>query len=333
VTVESARFAVESVAAHSNPDSGRSGGRPAHAAGLYLSGHLEPAVASDPFTSSVFQGPRSKVVVRLSPMMSGPKDRRLDLHGFAARIQDPLDDANSTDFVAMNTHPFLFRSADDFALFLARMSPRSRKKLVGLWTFGLAAVAGDASVDALANTIYSMVRANRSLTGLKYWGIHTFFADRTDASDRTVRVPYRYHLEICNEQTPKRLTSRGKVLDRYRDLAGFVNAETPLRVDLWFMLAWNWERLVDWQNVPADIRDQIINPLADWKHGRRIHMATFVLDNVLDDTAFGGARSTEAIDDLVFDPTRLSHGLHPSEDPLLRARSSIYAESHMRRTE
>jgi catalase len=308
----------------------RTGGRPAHTSGLYLRGHLRASAGSDSFTSPVFRKDLPEVTVRLSPMISAAKDRPFDLHGIAVRIKPGDNAVDLTDLVALNTHPFMFRSADDFAMFLARTQQGARQIAIGIGAFGLAAVAGNASLQGMANAVVAMAGANRPLLGRSYWGIHTFFADRL-VSGKTVRVPYRYRLEINDAGSGDRNRSPGKVLGKYRDIAGMVSPESPLLIDLCFLLPWRWERLVDWPNVPMNIRQQIINPIADWKHVTRIRMATLVLDEVVDTKAFEGGRTVDRCDDMVFDPTRLSSGLYPSNDPLLRARSGIYAESHMRR--
>jgi hypothetical protein len=299
--------------------------------GLFLGGHLEATPSSDPFTSSVFHFPEPKVIVRISPMISGPKNLPFDLHGISVRIQPNDNAADITDLVALNTHPFMFRNADDFALFLSRMHSGPRQMLIGFWAFGLAAVAGNASISAMANAIYAMAGANNPLTGRSYWGMNTFFADRLLPSGETARVPYRYRLEIRKERKREKEPLPGKVLGRYCDIVRLVEDGSPLLIDLRFGLPWRWERLVDWSNVPVRIRDKIINPQNSWKYGPRIHMATLVLDIVLDANAFEGRKTERKYDNLLFDPTRLSDGLHVSEDPLLRARSGIYAESHMRR--
>jgi hypothetical protein len=183
----------------------------------------------------------------------------------------------------------------------------------------------------MGSAVGAMARANQPLPGRSYWGVHTFFADRAASSGETVRVPYRYRLEIEDSTADTDAASTGTVLGRYRDVAAMVSHDTPLRITLSFMLPWRWQRLVDWRNVPETVRDQVINPTADWRHVTRLHMATLVLDTVLDAQAFEGTPTAEEYDKLLFNPTRLSDGLYPSEDPLLRARSGVYAESHMRR--
>lgn len=332
-TVESARMAVDAVNLHrkTNP-ADLPGRRPAHTHGLYLGGHLEARDGSKLFTSEIFSAVTPpNVIVRLSPMISGVKNHRLDLHGIAVRIQPGDTRENLTDLVALNTHPFMFRSADDFAMFLSRTQQGRRQLVIGFGAFGLGAIAGNASISGMANALVAMTDANRSLLGRRYWGNHTFFADHPIPENQKARIPYRYRLEIRSDGKSRRGRFRGKVLGRYRDIADRVRPDNPLLIDLVFMVPWTWERLADWSNVPKGIREQIINPIADWKNDSDILMATLVLDTVLDAEALHSGQTSEACDRLMFDPTRLSIGLYPSEDPLLMARSGVYAESHMRK--
>ena len=334
LTVESARFSVDAIDFSSGRDSGlRTGSRPTHANGLYLKGRFVPSDHTPPFTASVFTESGSRVTARLSPMVTGAKDGCFDLHGIAVRIQSGSNEADLTDLVALNTQPFMFRTADEFAWFLSRMKGDTKQRLIGFGAFGLAAAAGNASFHGLANAAWAIARANRPLLGRNYWGIHTFFADRQVSwqKEPTVRIPYRYRIHITTNQPKGTVPSQGKVLGKYCDIAQQVRGGTPLYLSLWFDLPWRWERLTDWDNVPRGIRDGIINPQAVWKNTTTIFMGVIVLDVVADDNALHGRCTAETYDMMEFDPTRLTGGLHPSEDPMLRARSGIYAESHMRR--
>ena len=249
------------------------------------------------------------------------------------RITANNDLADATDLVALNTHPFMFQSADDFTLFLSRLHGGVGQLAIGLGAFGFGAIAGTTSLRALDATISASMRATRPLPGRSYWGIHTFFASyrlNQLPSSKIVRVPYRYRLDIReNSHVVKR--GPGKVLGRYRDVATVVRAGHPIFVELWFMLAWRWDRLTDWPNVPDSIRQGLLNPIVSWTNGTLVHMATLELDTVLDAGALDGSGTDPTCDSMMFDPTQLSDGLYASSDPLLRARSGVYAESHMRR--
>lgn len=332
LTVESARSSVEAVTLHGDPrPANLPGGRPAHTAGVFLSGQFNPAPS--PFVAPIFGSSASQVTARFSPLRTAVKDGRFDLHGLSVRIQTGDNDQDLTDLVAINTQPFMFRTADGFATFFHRVRSGGVQAALGVGAFGIAVLAGNASLRGMARAIGASRHANRPLLGREYWGIHTFFADREDplGASGIVRVPYRYRLQVHDDGMDGLEPSDGQVLARYRDIARVVKAGKPIRVSLWFMLPFRWERLTNWPNVPDRIRRELINPQAEWKVFSEVPMGTAILDTVVDDAAVNGGRTDASCDGLVFDPTRLTKGLHVSEDPMLRARSGIYAESHMRR--
>ena len=76
--------------------------------GLFLGGHLEATPSSDPFTSSVFHFPEPEVIVRISPMISGPKNLPFDLHGISVRIQPNDNAADITDLVYVKEPVYIF---------------------------------------------------------------------------------------------------------------------------------------------------------------------------------------------------------------------------------
>jgi catalase len=243
------------------------------------------------------------------------------------------NDADYTDLVAINTQPFMFRTADEFETVTRLVRSNSHKdKVNGLIEFLTATVAGDASLHGLANAVGAAWHGDETLLGRSYWGIHTFFAERTNPSGKAkpVRVPYRYRFDVTEDGRKK--SSTGRILAKYRDLVNQVNDGDPVTIGLSFTLPWRWKRLIDWQNVPERVRLDLINPQAVWKRPEKLDMGSIVLDSVVDGKAAWGRKTDPDCDALLFDPTRLTDGLYISEDPMLIALSSIYAESHMRRT-
>jgi catalase len=76
----------------------------------------------------------------------------------------------------------------------------------------------------------------------------------------------------------------------------------------------------------AEPGDPTHDATVPWPRGRRtVDVGTITIDTVLTE-APGNAR------DVNFDPMVLPHGLSPSDDPLPRARSAVYARSFERRT-
>ena len=85
---------------------------------------------------------------------------------------------------------------------------------------------------------------------------------------------------------------------------------------------------VSWRLVltVADPGDPTTTPRLPWPPGRRtVDAGVITIDHVLTEAA-GNAR------DVNFDPLVLPDGLGPSDDPLPRARSAVYARSFERRT-
>lgn len=99
--------------------------------------------------------------------------------------------------------------------------------------------------------------------------------------------------------------------DAYTDLSDRL-ARGPLRWRLVFTLA-----------QPGDLVDDATRPWGE--DNPRIEAGTLVLDQV-------GRDANGACRDLVFDPLMLPDGIAPSNDPLLRFRSDVYAESFKRRS-
>ncbi|CRZ17294.1 catalase family peroxidase [Mycolicibacterium neworleansense] len=136
-------------------------------------------------------------------------------------------------------------------------------------------------------------------------GLNAFYFVGT-AGDRT---PVRWSLAPLREVTPPPTSSISPnwLFDNVvRDIRS-----APLR----------WRLIVTIGEPDDDVRDATIA----WPPDRRtIDTGTVVLDSIATESA-GNAR------DVNFDPMVLPDGIEPSEDPLLPARSAVYAASFRRR--
>lgn len=75
----------------------------------------------------------------------------------------------------------------------------------------------------------------------------------------------------------------------------------------------------------GELQDDVRDATVAWPSERRVvDVGTVVLDSI-DSERAGNAR------DVNFDPMVLPDGIEPSEDPLLAARSAVYAASFRRR--
>lgn len=332
VSVESARYLAASADIHAS-SAGLAGGRPAHTNGLFLGGKFTPSNDASRFTSEIFQG-TSSAVVRFSPTRLGAGKGRYDIHGLAVQ----LGNGDPTQMVAINTEPFMFASADDFAEFVHAMYQPWWQRVKAVIIFLLRNVARQTSVRAMWRALKVGRKASDPLYGQRFFGIHTFFADRTMADSEVLPVPYRYELRVKSRDPMDGAgvdAGAAGVRAPYLQLADDVrNQQATIEVELVFILPWRWQRLTKWSEVPSGIRRKLISPIKKWNRDDvfEILMGSMVLDTVLDDSAFRGKPTAKKFDGMVFDPTRLSVGLRVSEDPLLRSRGNVYAESHMRRS-
>lgn len=126
-------------------------------------------------------------------------------------------------------------------------------------------------------------------------------------SDSGNRTPVRWSFVPRQVAQPAMQDGRNGLFDALvRQLHG-----TPLQWDLHLTMG-----------TPTDPLD----PTIAWPAQRRvINAGTLVLDHIMADRP-GNAR------DISFDPLVLPNGIEPSDDPLLSARSAVYAQSYRART-
>lgn len=348
VTVESARYAVSGVSLHQQGEP--PGTRPVHAIGLYLQGEFQPSApdAGDPlFTADIFDlQTKTPVITRLSPTRMDAKPVDRDIHGIGVRIGAGAEltgisigapEGDPTDLAAIGFEPFPFREAEAFADFLSllmRGGWRIAQALVGAIGNTIVGIAG---LRGIWELFAAYLASNRPLDEITYSGIHTFFADTTLAG-KPVRIPFRYRLvPVAGMMTSPPTDST--ILGRYRAVAAQVDAGRPYMIDLVAQIPRQPERYGYWAEVPERMRRRMLDPTRVWTDddARRIVLGRITLDKVADANALTTDAdgkpgwTADKFDRMVFDPTRLTDGLYPSDDPLLRARGGIYAESLIRR--
>jgi len=325
-TVEQARDAYDAVdklllGRRAGPESGS---RPAHTTAIYVKGVFRPLPAgADVCRSSIFKDDVD-VVARISNLSGALRKR--DLHGFALKFIPGGEEA-TTDLVALNIDRFMVTRSYDFVRFLRLADEGWRKAPRATIRFLALTLAGRASIRGLEAAAAAWWRRPRSLAALTYHGIHTFFVE----DENGARLPFRYSIDAAAPAGKVRPPRTVAAL--YGDLIARLESDSPLVFPLMFYLPWKSDLYGDWGAVPDEAKARLIKPTVRWTTGRRLHVGTLRLSEILDKAAFtDGEDVNPSLDHLVFDPTNLADGIFPSDDEILRVRGAVYAESHMRRT-
>jgi len=272
------------------------GHRAAHAKGTLLTGTFTPN-ASGLTTAPHLQEAPSRVTVRFSNGGGDPNipDYAQEGRGMATKFY--LPDGGTTDIVALSLPLFFVRTPEDFHSFtLARQDP---EKLMPDWL--------GAHPEALPGIQAALgAEPPASYATVAYNSIHSFRWIDAEGTARFVR--YRWEPE-AGEQTLDREAAK----ERGRD---YLQEEILARGESAFRL---WV-------VIADESDPVDDPTVAYPDEReRAEVGRLVLT--------GPETEREQGDDvLVFDPTRVVHGIELSGDPILSFRSDAYRESVTRRT-
>lgn len=147
-----------------------------------------------------------------------------------------------------------------------------------------------------------------SYATVQYHALHAFRWVGADDSARFVR----YHLvPVAGEKYLSVLTARGKSPDFLTDELNARLADGPVRFDFQVQI--------------AGPKDSTIDPSAPWRSTDVVTVGTLEITGLDTERERGG-------DVVVFDPMRVTDGIEPSDDPMLRFRSYAYSASIKLRT-
>lgn len=275
-----------------------------HAKGVSVSGYFDSNGAGGELTrAAVFGGGRTPLVGRFSLPGGNPAvaDTAMVPRGLGLAIGFPGGQQWRT--AMLNLPVFQDNSVQGFYDRLLASKP----------------VPGTGKPDpaTMADFLATHPETARAMSTIKQQPPTSGFADSTfrglnafyfvnAAGDRT---PVRWSLSPMQDVQPPASASSGPnwLFDNViRDIQS-----NPLR----------WRLLVTVGEPNDDVRDATVAWPAD---RRTIDTGTIVLDSIATEAA-GNAR------DVNFDPMVLPEGIEPSEDPLLPARSAVYAASFRRR--
>jgi catalase len=280
------------------------GQRALHAKGILCSGRFTAAPAAAGLTRAAhMQGSPVDVTVRFSNGSGDPAtpDYAPDVRGMATKFY--LPDGSKTDISAQSLPRFPVRNPDAFVGLLRASRPgRSR-----LWRLPLFLARHREAVPALRENA-PMLKPPPSYASCPYYAFHAYRWIGEDGGERYVR--YKWLPEASDPRiSSEEAKSRGR--DYLQDEIAERVAHGPVRFTLEVQVA-------------AD-GDPVDDPSAVWPADRETVAAGTLELTGLDTEREGGG------DVLVFDPMRVTDGIEPSDDPILRFRPSAYSVSVERR--
>jgi catalase len=242
-------------------------------------------------------------LIRFSNGSGNPtqRDNAPGVRGMAVKFT--LPDGSTTDVSTQTARLFVSSTPDGFVDLLKAMRPglTTPLRMAAYFVthprlFGALPVLRDAS------------RVPASYGTIEYHGLHAFRWVGTDGSTRFVR----YHLvPAAGEEYLTGSAARGKGPDFLTDELGTRLASGPVRFDFRVQI--------------AGPNDSTVDPSAPWQSTDTVTVGTLEITGLDTEREHGD-------DIVVFDPMRVTDGIEPSEDPVLRFRTHAYSASVKLRT-
>jgi catalase len=276
------------------------GHRAAHAKGVVLAGTFTPTEAARALTRAAqFAGDPVRVTVRFSNGGANPDGNDAgvgDGRGMATKFY--LPDGSTTDIVGLSLPVFFVRTPEEFLEFTLARAESFEK--VGEF------IGAHPATAAAAQLIAPALVPPRSYATLAYNSIHAFRL--VDAEDNGRWIRWRWLPEAGVEWLPE---AEWEGMD-----PNFLQGEIVDRLPVRFTLV----ARLGGEGLPTD------DPTAAWPEDlETVDMGTVELT--------GPETQRETGDDvMVMDPTRVTDGIEPSDDPILHVRSHAYSVSVERRS-
>jgi catalase len=301
ITLTSVTTPKQAIAAIDERFGRHPGHRALHAKGTLCSGAFTATPGAAALTRAAhMQGGEVETTVRFSNGGGDPgvPDYVPDVRGLAVAFH--LPDGSRSDISAQTVPRFPFRSPEPFVEFV-RLSKPSAGSALRLLPF---LARHPRSLFALKTNLASL-KPPASFATRRYYAFHAFKWLDANGGERYVRYTWKpsIHLPDLGRSEAKR---RGR--DYLREELETRLKVGPVRFDLELQIAGDGDE-------PND-------PSVVWPAEReRVTVGTLEVTT-----------PTDQGDEFVFDPTRVTDGIEPSEDPVLRFRPRAYAVSHERRT-
>ena len=293
--------AVEAI----NQRFGRHPGRRAlYAKGTFCRATFNATVDGSRLTRAAhMQGQAADATVRFSNGSGDPSqpDNVPDVRGMAVTFH--LPDGSRTDISAQSAPRFPVSTPEGFTE-LIRATDRS---VASLWRFPLLLARHPRAIPTL-NINATALRPPSSYATIPYYAVHAFKWIDSSGGERYVR--YRWDPEQTEPRLAK-LEARGRGADYLQEELGERLSGGPIQFSLMLQI--------------ADEQDPVDDPAAVWPNDRES-----VIAGILKVTNVHAPGETSG--PLIFDPTRLTDGIEPSNDPVLLFRPRAYSVSGERRT-
>jgi catalase len=243
------------------------------------------------------------VLIRFSNGSGNPTqpDNSPGVRGMAVKFT--LPDGSTTDVSTQTARQFVSSTPDGFVDLLKAMRPgltaplrMARYFLTHPKLLGALPVLRDAN------------RVPASYGTIEYHGLHAFGWIGTDGSTKFVR----YHLvPAAGEKYLTGSAAQGKGPDFLTDELSTRLASGPVRFDFRVQI--------------AGPKDSTVDPSAPWQSTEAVTVGTLEITGLDTERELGD-------DIVVFDPMRVTDGIEPSDDPVLRFRTLAYSASVKLRT-
>jgi catalase len=280
------------------------GYRALHAKGtLYRGTFVAGDAAAGLSRAKHLDGSAIPALVRFSNGSGDPaqRDGLPGVRGLAVKFT--LPDGSTTDVSTQTARLFVSSTPDGFVELLRAMRPGPAKPLRMLKYF--------ATHPRLFGALPVLRDANRvpaSYGTVEYHGLHAFNWIAADGTTRFVR----YHLSpVAGEEFVAGPDAKGKAPDFLDDELQTRLAGGPVRFELRVQI--------------AGPDDSTVDPSAAWQSTATVTVGTLEITGPETEREHRG-------DIVVFDPMRVTDGIEPSDDPVLRFRTRAYSASVKLRT-
>jgi catalase len=246
------------------------------------------------------QGEPVRTTVRFSNGGAKPDSNDAGIgDGRGMAVKFYLPDGGTTDIVALSVPAFFVRTPEEFLEFTLARAESMEK--VGEF------VGTHPATAAALQLIVPRLVPPRSYATLDYNSIHAFRLVDADGNGRWIR--WRWVPQAGVEMLPEE--------ERESMGRNFLQEEIFERLPARFTLVARF----------AEAGDPVDDPTVAWPEGEREEVEMGVLE------VTGPDPEREKGDDvMVMDPTRVTDGIEPSDDPILHVRSHAYSVSVERRS-